>query len=143
MTTTYETIISLSGDNYRPFEEALYPEADPADLIRGFLMGPTDPKAALEYLQQWDYGDPTEPYAPPTLDPNDPRYYPWGTYDETYETDEYVMAWSTGLSHATLYRKVEGCTLRRSTLDAQVVCVKCGPDCDCYVCLPSDDENND
>lgn len=30
----------------------------------------------------------------------------------------------------------ESCTLRPTTLGSQVICVQCGPECECTVCLP-------
>lgn len=36
-----------------------------------------------------------------------------------------------------------GCTLGPSTLGSQVVCIECGDDCECYVCVPYDEESEE
>jgi hypothetical protein len=35
-----------------------------------------------------------------------------------------------------------GCAIRRTSLGGGVICAKCGPDCECTVCLPQDEQGN-
>lgn len=85
----YETVIFLQGDDYDEWEAIMYPDRSP-----GVLPFPSGHDAALEYLMQWEYGEPTEEYDTP----------PWGDADNTHEVDGYVMSWHPGLSYASLTR---------------------------------------
>jgi hypothetical protein len=89
MSTVYETVVFLDGDDYDEWEALMYPDRD------GVSLGwPDGKEAAMEHLKQWEYGEPTEPYGAP----------PWGSSDYTYEAPGYVMSWNVGLSYASLTR---------------------------------------
>lgn len=86
----YETVIFLDGDEYDDWEALMYPGRD------GVSMGwPDGHDAALAYLMQWEYGEPTGTVY---------DHEPWGSSDYTHEVDGYVMAWNVGLSYASLTR---------------------------------------
>ena len=80
--TQYHTIVSLKYNNAAPV----------VALIRAGKY-----KQAVEHLKSWDYGAENEhsPYDAP----------PWGTYDKTYKTGRYTLAWNFALDDTvTLYR---------------------------------------
>lgn len=88
----YETVIFLQGDDYDAWEAIAYPERE------GVSLGWPNEQAGLDYLMQWEYGEPTgDEYTEP----------PWGGGDQTHEIDGYVMSWHTGLSYASLTRITE------------------------------------
>lgn len=47
----------------------------------------------IDYLSQWDYDE--------TIGEN---REPWGTEDETFEIDDYVLSWNTRLGYVALTR---------------------------------------
>lgn len=88
----YQTVIFLDGDDYDEWEALMYPDRTPV-----VLPFPSGHDAALAYLMQWEYGEPTEEY----------DHEPWGSADYTHKVDGYVMSWNTRLSYASLTRVTE------------------------------------
>lgn len=102
----YETVIFLQGDDYTQAEEV-------ADAATKAALGDDDPfwpglyrgcaewvEALREYLMQWEYGEPVEPYDGPET--------PWGSSDDVDISDGYAVAWNTRYGYAGLTRVKEG-----------------------------------
>lgn len=94
----YQSVIFLQGDDYDDLEKALYPESEEASL------GWPDMRAGMNYLRQYDSGEPTERCQT--------DYPACSGNDRHYETRYYVMVWSASYANAGLWRKVgnKSCT---------------------------------
>jgi hypothetical protein len=75
----YESIVFLQGD-----------EAEPA--LRE--LREDGPAALLEYLRQWDYGEPGEERPEPAA----------GTDDDTWLRDGYLVTWNSRIGYCGLER---------------------------------------
>jgi hypothetical protein len=51
---------------------------------------------ALAYLKQWDMGDESE---------HTPRIAPWGPFDRTYASGDYLITWDRNGNYVSLNRK--------------------------------------
>lgn len=81
---SYEDIIHLEEDSVN---------AEDAEKVLG-LIKEGDLEEALEYLKQWDMGD-NSPVEENVI----------GRFDETFEKDDYIMYWNTGLGYVGLVKK--------------------------------------
>lgn len=86
----YADVVFLQGD-----------DADTAFAAAGYDGNDTstiDPGELLRYLSQWDCGD----YGYFVDDPG------YGTYDDTLETDDYIMSYNWSLTYCGLVAKISG-----------------------------------
>lgn len=90
----YETVIFLQGDDANEPIDALYNREGESVVYHG--VTDESVSAAIEYLRQWDYGEPTEPQADTGA----------GTMDDEWREGEYVLTAHLGLGYLGLMRIV-------------------------------------
>ena len=95
----YQNIVFMQGDDANEPIDILYNWIDDGDGLHTHYLGPTAESvdAALEYLAQWDYGEPTDEHAEPSS----------GTSGDVWERDGYLMSASLGYGYIGLERIVE------------------------------------
>jgi hypothetical protein len=90
-----ECIIFMDGDSADEVLNMIHPELKDGNWIVSWERRSNVVKA-LEYLKQWDYGEPTEVE----------QWQYTGDITGEYRTRDYLMTWSTQLNWVCLYRRV-------------------------------------
>lgn len=83
------------------YYEIVFLQGEEAEEVLA-MIGDDGPRAAIDYLAQWDQGGESEHCLSESVDP------PWGSGDSLHRSGHYILSWSHRLSYAGLTRRRRG-----------------------------------